>query len=650
MNTDDQKHLSTTTNAMFVDIVGFTAMMQQEEERAFDILEKFQTGLHGRVPAYGGQVINFYGDGALCIFPDSLLALKCAMELQTYFRGSPLVPVRIGLHYGRVRFEANNVFGHTINVTSRIESMGVPGAILFSQAIKERIRDQHDIQMISLGSFDYKNVEGAIEVYALANIGFPLPRRLDLKGKFKEVDNESQALNKSIAVLPFEAKGSDPEVSLLGEGFAEEIIFALSKMDGLKVSGKVSSFSFKGQSITSSEIGNRLQVETVLYGSVQKSGDRLRVTAELVKASEDSQIWTERFDRTMTDIFDLQEDVAREIVAQLQLKLLQSEVEKSLVNKQTNSLEAYQLYLRGRQYLEQRTALNLAIDCYKNAIKLDADYALAYSGLSYAYFYQVLFDFKPPSMFIQAQVAAEKAMLLDANLAEAYIIDGIVYFYYYWNPRKALAQYRRALEISANADIYRILAYYHSMLGDATTAEYNGRKALELDPLNLGVVLGLGEVLYRCGHFAQAMEVFEDMLIRFPNNKVADAILGACYYHGGYREKAEKFFAHKSFDPNLILFYALPHFYYLLEKNRKEEAHALLEIIENQPEGKWISPLSLAMVYFGLGDMTNATSLLQKGITERDPILWIIHSEPTWQAFREDPVIEKILEERFIPR
>ena len=140
---------------------------------------------------------------------------------------------------------------------------------------------------------------------------------------------------------------------------------------------------------------------------------------------------------------------------------------------------------------------------------------MAYSGLSYAYFYQVLFDFKPPSLFIQAQMAAEKSMLLDPNLAEAYIIDGIVYFYYYWNPRKALAQYKRALDLTANADIYRILAYYYSMMGDTESAEYHAMKAVELDPLNLSVVLGLGEVLYRCGQFDKAIQVLENMSAAF---------------------------------------------------------------------------------------------------------------------------------------
>ena len=238
MNTNYLRQLDKSTNAMFVDIVGFTTMMQQEEDRAFSILDKFQSELHARVPEYGGELVNFYGDGALCVFPESPLALRCAMKLQTYFRESPQVPARIGLHYGRVRFEANNVFGHTINVASRIESMGMPGAISFSHAIKERIQDQHDIQMLSLGGFDYKNVDGAVEVYALANIGFPVPRRLDLKGKFQEVEEVSHIPDKSIAVMPFETRGSDPQMELLGEGFAEEIIFALSKIDNLKVSGR----------------------------------------------------------------------------------------------------------------------------------------------------------------------------------------------------------------------------------------------------------------------------------------------------------------------------------------------------------------------------------------------------------------------------
>jgi adenylate cyclase len=650
MDSNEKKNAYTWTTVLFVDIVGFTALMQQKEEQAFILLNKFQTTLDTKVPFFGGEVINFYGDGSLCVFNDTVGAMRCAMSLQLEFQRDPKIPVRIGLHYGKVRFESDNVFGHTVNVTSRIESMGVAGGILFSDQIKERIKDEHDLKMLSFGHFDFKNVEESIEVFALANDGFALPRRPELKGKFKEVKKEADSTVHSIAIMPFEVVGNDPDLALLSDGFAEEIIYALSKTDGLKVAGKVSSFSFKGKNVSSSEVGDKLQVAHLLYGSIRKSGNRLRVMIQLVKVVDESQVWTERFDREMTDIFDIQEDVALKIVEQLHVKLLKKQENQSLVTRPTQNFEAYQYYLRGRQLLEQRTSLNLAKENYVKAIELDPDYALAHSGISYVYFYQVLFDFKAPSLFIKAQLAAEKAMQLDASLAEAYIIDGIVYFYYYWNYEKALEQYHKALALNPNADIYRILAYYHAMMLEKEAAVENAKKALELDPLNLGVVLALGEVLYRCGYYQEAIEVFEDMRTRFPNNKVANGILGACYYHGGYVEKAADFYINLAFDPRFPLFYSLPQFYFMLEKGSHEEAAQWAKVIEDQAEDKWISPLCVAMVHFGLGELDQAIDALHKGITERDPILWIMHSEPTWKAFVENPQIKKILSDRFMKR
>lgn len=650
IHSDEKNNTYTRTTVLFVDIVGFTAIMQQKEELAFRLLDKFQTSLNTQVPFYQGDVINFYGDGSLCVFNETVKAMRCAMSLQFEFNQKPKIPVRIGLHYGKVRFESDNVFGHTVNVTSRIESMGVPGAILFSDQIKERIRKEYDLKMLSLGTFEYKNVEEPIEVFALANEGFPLPRRLELKGKFKESNENKDPGQRSIAVMPFEVRGNDSDLELLGDGFAEEIIYALSKTDGLKVAGKVSSFSFKGKDFTSSEVGEKLQVENLLYGSVRKSGPRLRVMVELVNASDNTQVWTERFDREMIDVFDIQEDVALNIVKQLHIKLLKKAGNQTLVNRPTRNFDAYQYYLRGKQLLEQRTSLELAKANYENAISLDPDYALAHSGISYVFFYQVLFDFKPPSLFIQAQLAAEKAMQLDPTLAEAYIIDGIVYFYYYWKYEKGLEQYLKALELNPNADIYRILAYYHSMMLEKELAVKNAKKALELDPLNLGVVLAMGEVLYRCGYFEEAIDVLEDMVKRFPNNKVANSILGACYYHGGQSEKANDFYERLHFDPQFVLFYSLPQFFYFMESGRTEEASKWAKAIEHLPEDKWFSPLCVAMVYFGLGQLDKAIEELHKGITERDPILWIMHSEPTWKSFVENPEIKKILSTRFLKR
>ncbi len=635
---------------LFADIQGYTALMQKNEEQAAVLLRRFRNEMNEKVLRHHGQIIQFYGDGALCTFQIPAGAVRCAMSLQQAFTEEPKIPVRIGIHQGVVAFEEGIIFGHAVNVTSRIESMGIEGSVLFSKTVQEELVEEYDLQMISLGSFEYKNVEGSMEVFALANKGFALPRRVDLTGKFKQQENTDEAPDKSIAVLPFQNSTGDPEQEFLGDGIAEEVIYGLSRLNQMKVAGRVSSFSFKGTGIGAYEIGKQLKVKNVLLGNVRKSGNRIRVSAELVNAQSGFQLWNERYDGSLEDFFGVQEEIAQAVVRKLELSLLTSEANLSVKNRQTANMEAYQLYLKGRQLLDRRTSFEQALTYYRQALELDPGYALAHSAMAYVYFYRILFDAQPPTLFLKAQESAHQAIQLDPRLAEAYIIEGIVYFYYYWNPEKALKQYKTAFSLNPNFDIHRILAYYHSMMGQTEEAIRLARRAVDLDPLNVGALLGLGEILYRSQHFEEAIEILDPLHEKIPRNGVIASLLGASYHYAGDQARAAAFYHDSSFDESVVLFYSLPKFMYLIEQGETERARLLLTLIENSPADKWISPASVAMVHFGLGDMEQAKACLHQGLTERDPILWIINSAPTWQSFRNHPEIQSILAERFVHR
>lgn len=525
--------------------------------------------------------------------------------------------------------------------------MGVPQGVLFSETVREGLLEEYDLQMISLGSFDYKNVDGSMEVFALANNGFALPRRVDLTGKFK---NDPVASSKTIAVLPFDNIIQEPEHKNLGEGIAEETIYALSRLNQLKVVSRISSFAFKGKNVGAYEIGKQLKVVNVLAGSVKKHGDRIRVSAELINVSSGFQLWTEQFEGSLDDSFGMQEEIARALARKLESSLLRGEVGKSLINQQTASVEAYQLYLKGRQLLDQRTDFNLALQYYNEALSYDPKYALAYSAMAYIYFYQVLFDFKPPTFFLKAQEASHKAIQLNPNLAEAYIIDGIVYFYYYWNPKKALEQYKIAFSLDPNYDIHRIMAYYYSMIGNTEEALRLARRAVELEPLNHGASLGLGEILYRSSRFGEAIEILESLYEKIPNNKIVHSLLGSSYYQIGDVYKTMEFMDDSDFEESLTLFYSLPKFNYHIDKKQVDAACVLLKLVENSPPDRWISPLCQAVLHFGFDDLERAKKLLHQALTVRDPILWIINSEPTWEAFRSHPEMKIILADRFVHR
>ena len=249
---------------LFADIVGYTALMQKDETSASTLLRRFQIKIETKVVEHNGRIVNFYGDGALCVFNNPLEAVHCAMKLQTGFQKAPNVPVRIGIHSGTVVFENDKVYGDSVNLASRIESMGVQGAILFSKKIKDEIKNQPDLKIKSLGSFAFKNVEEEMEVFVLANEGFVVPKRKALKGKQKTSTTFKRSMvlllsallfivstfwfyknnntllpesiqNARLAVLPFENKTNDAELDMLGEMASDWIIQGMMNFDELKV-------------------------------------------------------------------------------------------------------------------------------------------------------------------------------------------------------------------------------------------------------------------------------------------------------------------------------------------------------------------------------------------------------------------------------
>ena len=341
---------------MFADIVGYTALMQASEQQALANLQKFKEQLERDVAENQGKIIQFYGDGCLDIFYSSVDAVVCAQSLQKEFQLEPKVPVRIGLHTGDVVFRDDNVFGDAVNIASRVESLGVPGAVLLSSNVRNQIKNHPEYKLASMGSFEFKNIDESMTIYALANVGLLVPNKEEITGKLKEVKTE-----KTIAVLPFSNMSSDPEQEYFCDGMAEEILNSLSHIKDLKVAGRTSAFQFKAKNLDLREVGDKLGVKTILEGSVRKQGDRLRITAQLINVKDGFHIWSERYDRNIDDIFAIQDEIALEITKKLETSLT-GNIHKTV---STTDLTAYDHYLLGRFNLNNRTSedINKAINC-----------------------------------------------------------------------------------------------------------------------------------------------------------------------------------------------------------------------------------------------------------------------------------------------
>ncbi|MEJ0082231.1 MAG: adenylate/guanylate cyclase domain-containing protein [Puia sp.] len=296
---------------LFTDIVNSTAIMQKDELAAVSINKRYMAVLKQYIPEYNGEILNDYGDGSLCTFASITQAVRCAMEMQRLFQMEPKVPLRIGIHVGEMFLEDGKVFGDGVNVASRIQSLGTANCILFSSEVNNKLKNQPEFKTASIGKFQFKNVDETIEVFAVCNEGFALPDKKKMEGKLKEKKSFSSVImllilflvlgvgsfflyrhyhpkpgftgkDKSIAVLPFEAISSAKENEYINDGFTIDIIDKLSKLSGLTdVPGWARVKLYKNFKRDILDIANELGVESIVTGTIQKQGDRVRITADL---------------------------------------------------------------------------------------------------------------------------------------------------------------------------------------------------------------------------------------------------------------------------------------------------------------------------------------------------------------------------------
>ncbi|MEM6319145.1 MAG: adenylate/guanylate cyclase domain-containing protein [Bacteroidota bacterium] len=317
---------------LFADIVGYTALMQRDEQSASNLLRHFQQQLEEKIVEYHGQIVNFYGDGALCTFQIPIDAVRCAIALQSIFQNDPIVPVRIGIHSDTVTYEGDKIFGDSVNITSRIESMGVAGGVLLSKKVRDEVKNNPDLEMQSLGSFEFKNVEEAMEVFALANDGFIVPKKSEMRGKVKSSTptktkssnylhwivlsilvsilvgvlfffNQSQKhhttltdkenieqMEKSIAVLPFRDLSPEGNQVYFADGIVEAIRSKLAQVGNLKVTSMTSVLGYRDNPKPIGVIAKELQVEHILEGTVYRADNKVRVIAQLINAQTDEHL------------------------------------------------------------------------------------------------------------------------------------------------------------------------------------------------------------------------------------------------------------------------------------------------------------------------------------------------------------------------
>src|SRR5438094_2917680 len=374
----------------FADIAGYSAHAAKNESGALRLVQILQELASETVPQFRGRVVKFVGDAVLAQFPSAELAVRAAIALSNeYVQRSDAIcrteHLRIGVHLADVAVAADgDLYGDGVNTAARIQGAAEPGQVVISQDVWRQLRGRPEFRFEYLGDRSLKGI-GPMGLY----VGTMDSDATSVSNPSGTDDLQSQTQRpsiRSLAVLPFADLSAERDQEHFGDGVAEEILNALTKIGDLRVPARTSCFAFRGLNLDAREIGRRLGVEALLEGSVRKAGLRLRISVQLINARNGYQLWSERFDRDVADIFAIQDEIANSVVRALGLSTGQGE-ERHLVKTSTANVEAYEFYLRGRKLFQKwtRENINLAREMFERAVALDSNFAAAWAGLATAH-------------------------------------------------------------------------------------------------------------------------------------------------------------------------------------------------------------------------------------------------------------------------
>lgn len=476
----------------------------------------------------------------------------------------------------------------------------------------------------------------------------------DLKGvdeNFADFERPSRTEAKStapsVAVLPFVNMSADPENEYFSDGLAEELINALTKIKGLRVVARTSSFAFKGEKIDIREVGRRLSVKTVLEGSVRKADNRLRITAQLIKVEDGYHLWSERYDRDLEDVFAIQDEITARIVNHLKSALTGPSA--AIKERHASNLEAFEWYLKGR-YSINKFFIDDAISYYNRALALDPEYAPAYAALAEAFvLLSTGFDILPSrDAMPKAREAAQKTLQIDPTLSEAYVFLGLVATCYDWDRKAARKYFQEAIEFNPNsASAHQWIEFYLTFLeGKFDEAIASLERAQELDPLNFLIKIRMGYMFYYKRDFDRAIRQFQKIIDLEPDFPPAYHGLMDAYGQKGMLEEALAAGEHmlklsgKMGEASAHI--GVLGFYYA-RAGHEEKARKFLSDLEERSKKGYVSSFWEGVLFLGLGETDIAFERFEKAFEERDGNLIYITIPPPFDPIRPDPRYKRLL-------
>ncbi len=660
---------------LFTDIVGYTAMMQQDEQNAVAVTRHYISVLKESVASHHGKILNDYGDGSLCSFSSATEAIRCAIEMQQQLQNEPRVPLRIGLHVGELFFEGDKVMGDGVNVASRIQSLGLANTILFSKEVFDKLKNQPEFSSVSVGRYQFKNVDEPMEVFALANEGLVIPDRKKIQGKLQEKKSSPKKViltgillllvivsfflyrqysrytgftgkEKSIAVLPFESISSEKENEYISDGFTVDIINKLSKLSGLKTVPQWARIKvFKNTTRSLIEIADELGVAAILTGTCQKQADKLHITASLFDVTTGKTIWDADDDKKWGDVLTLQSEVAQKIVSSLSAHIT-TEEKKGITKQYTENTEAYNHYIKGRYFWDNRTSISFdsAEVNYKSAITLDPNYALAYAGLADLY----IFNNQGLTQMQAVPIArdyANKALFLDSTLVEAITTIGFIQSNFDYDWKKAKITLERAIQLNPK------YAYAHIFYGNLL--QYTGedtekgideiKKARDLEPLSASINWILGRNYYFAGKYDLAEKQFRKVIVLNPKFPLTKPVLAfVLLAQKKYGEAIDLIKQIPKSGRNRTDLYQGPllSYAYAVSGDFPRAKKELDKILTDNPS----TPHTfMAHPYIALKDYDHALSELEKAHADKEIYMYFLKVEPIYGMLKNEPRFKALL-------
>jgi adenylate cyclase len=534
------------------DVAGYSRLMGLDEVGTARTLREHRAVADALVAKHGGRIVKTTGDGVLVEFPSVVDAVECAVAVQAVMaernEGVPTdrrMLFRIGINLGDILVEGDDILGDGVNIAARLEGIAEPGGICISSTAYDHVRGKVEVEFADLGEQRLKNIDRPVRLYAVRSASFSTEATAKA---LAEVDKPLPLPDKpSIAVLPFQNLSGDPEQDYFADGMVEEIITALSRFKLLFVIARNSSFTFKGRAVDVKRVGRELGVRYVLEGSVRKAAGKVRITGQLIDAVTGAHIWADRFERDLTDVFALQDEVTVAVVSAIQPKLLQTEIEMA-TRRRPENLTAYDYYLRAMQQLTLTTRERLAeaLRLAHRALELDPRYGLvaALAGVCHHLNVQFGYSVDPQSDRMEAVRLSRLALSIDDDDPDTLAFASVISSFLVGDCDSEIEMADRAVALNSNSfNAWHNRGWVYRNVGRPEEAVRSFERAIRMspiDPLLYRAFAGMGYASIELRRFDEAIAAAKKALRLNPSHSGAYRLLASAFAHLGRDAEARE--------------------------------------------------------------------------------------------------------------